>query len=143
MIGRFGMKKFLAHKRWHEHRANLGVLALFLLFFLFFFRDVLFAGKFLVMSDAFIYSNPLRTIAWNEIRNGRLPLWTPLIMSGYPMISMAQIALGYPLTWFYLFLPGYWAEEIYVLAPYLLAPLFTYGYSLAGRVSAQAPSRRR
>ena len=36
--------------------------------------------------------------------------------------------MDYPLTWFYLFLPGYWAEEIYVLAPYLLAPVFTYGY---------------
>src|SRR5262245_14459411 len=39
---------------------------------------------------------------------------------------MAQIAIGYPLTWGYLFLPGVWAEQLYVLAPYLLPPIFTY-----------------
>jgi hypothetical protein len=42
---------------------------------------------------------------------------------------MAVVAIGYPLTWGYLFLPGYWAEQIYVLAPYLLAPIFTYFYA--------------
>lgn len=42
---------------------------------------------------------------------------------------MGQIALGYPLTWGYLFLPGYKAEVIYVLAPFVLAPAFTYVYA--------------
>jgi len=50
-------------------------------------------------------------------------------MSGYPLMSMGQIALAYPLTWGYLFLPGYKAEVIYVLAPFLLAPVFTYFYA--------------
>lgn len=50
-------------------------------------------------------------------------------MSGYPLLSMGQIALGYPLTWGYLFLPGYKAEVIYVLAPFVLAPVFTYIYA--------------
>src|SRR5688572_33488246 len=42
---------------------------------------------------------------------------------------MGQIALGYPLSWGYLFLPGYKAEVIYALAPFLLAPVFTYFYA--------------
>lgn len=70
----------------------------------------------------------MRTVAWRMIRQGELPLWTPYIMSGYPLLSMAQLGLAYPLTWGYLFLPGYVAEQIYVLAPFLLAPAFTYAY---------------
>ena len=62
------------------------------------------------------------------IRHGELPLWTPYILSGYPLLSMAQLGLAYPLTWGYLFLPGHVAEQIYVLAPFLLTPLFTYAY---------------
>src|SRR5205085_9320908 len=49
----------------------------------------------------------------------------------YPLLSMAQVAIGYPLTWFYLFLPGPWAEQLYVLAPFLLSPIFTYAYARA------------
>ena len=50
-------------------------------------------------------------------------------MSGYPLLSMAQIGIGYPLTWGYLFLPGPLAEQIYNLAPYILFPVFTYAYA--------------
>lgn len=111
--------------RWKRHLPSLTVIALF---FLAFFRPIVFSHKFLVTSDAFNYLYPLRSVVWNELRHGRLPLWTKQIMSGYPLLSMAQIAVGYPLTWTYLFLPGYWAEQIYFLAPYLLAPAFTYAY---------------
>ncbi|MCU1264983.1 MAG: hypothetical protein JWM21_1301 [Acidobacteria bacterium] len=107
---------------------DLGALVVIVFFFLAFFHRVIFSDKFLVTSDAFNYLYPLRTIVWQEVRHGRLPLWTPQIMSGYPLLSMAQIGIGYPLTWSYLFLPGRWAEQIYFLAPYLLAPAFTYAY---------------
>ncbi|HYX41104.1 MAG TPA: YfhO family protein, partial [Pyrinomonadaceae bacterium] len=88
-----------------------------------------FGGQYLLAGDAFFYNYPLRTVAWRMIRAGEWPLWTPYLMSGYPLLSMAQIGLGYPLTWGYLFLPGRIAEQIYVLAPFLLAPLFTYAYA--------------
>jgi hypothetical protein len=121
-----------AKKRWSElwqaRRFDLGAFALIALFFVVFFRRVIFSDKFLVTSDAFNYLYPLRTVVWQELRHGRLPLWSSQIMSGYPLLSMAQIAIGYPLTWSYLFLSGAWAEQIYFLAPYLLAPAFTYAY---------------
>jgi len=100
-----------------------------MLFFVLFFWSALFGGEFLLTWDPLVYSYPLRTIAWEMIRQGSLPLWTPHVFSGYPLLSMAQLGIGYPLTWGYLFLPGHWAEQIYVLAPYLLAPLFTYIYA--------------
>ncbi|HYP01328.1 MAG TPA: YfhO family protein, partial [Pyrinomonadaceae bacterium] len=84
---------------------------------------------FIVGGDAFIEMHPLRTVFWSAIRRGELLVWTPHIFSGYPLLSIAQLAVGYPLTWGYLFLPSHVAEEIYVLAPFLLSPLFTYAYA--------------
>ena len=122
-----GPGKFLP-SFWQLRRLDLGASAIFAGFFVAFFWRALFTGKFFVTADAFIYSYPLRTIVWQELRQGHLPLWTSQIMSGYPLLSMAQIGIGYPLTWFYLFLPGRFAETIYDLAPYLLFPIFIYCY---------------
>jgi hypothetical protein len=116
------------HALWLVRRFDLGAFAVIVSFFAAFFWRALFTGKFFVTSDAFIYSYPLRTLVWQQLREGKLPLWTPQIMSGYPLLSMAQIGIGYPLTWFYLFLPGRFAEAIYDLAPYLLFPIFIYCY---------------
>src|SRR5436190_24005796 len=103
-------------------------LLVILLFFLSFFWPILSGGRIFVTGDALVYTYPLRTVAWEMIRHGQLPLWTPYLLSGYPLLSMAQLGLGYPLTWGYLILPGYLAEEIYVLAPFLLTPVFVYAY---------------
>jgi len=113
---------------WRRLRADVTALTGLILFFVAFFPQGLFGGKYLLINDAFFYSYPMRTVAWGMIRQGELPLWTPYIMSGYPLLSMAQLGLGYPLTWGYLFLPGHIAEQIYVLAPFLLTPAFTYAY---------------
>ncbi len=98
-------------------------------FFAVFFGRFLFGDKFIIGGDAFAYSYPLRSVGWEMIRGGQWPLWTPLVLSGYPLLSMSQLAFAYPLTWGYLFLPGHWAEQIYVLAPFLLSPMFTYAYA--------------
>lgn len=114
---------------WRARREDVGALSLICLFFLLFFGRTIIAGRFLVAADAYYYSYPLRTVAWRSIREGALPLWTPHLMAGYPLLAMSQLGLGYPLTWGYLFLPGHLAEEVYILAPFLLAPAFTYAYA--------------
>jgi hypothetical protein len=114
---------------WRAKRADAAALACIVLFFVAFFPQVIFGDRFIIAGDAFYYSYPLRTVAWQSLRHGELPLWTPYVLSGYPLLSMAQLALGYPLTWSYLFLPAHWAEQIYVLAPFLLSPMFTYAYA--------------
>src|SRR5262245_66171594 len=38
------------------------------------------------------------------------------------------MGLAYPLNWGYLFLPSQLVEQINVLTPFLLAPIFTYLY---------------
>lgn len=122
------MDKRNAKDWWRARQADVGVLAAIVLAFCAAFGWALFRGRLLLGGDSFVYCYPLRTVAWRMLRAGQLPLWTPYIMSGYPLLSMAQLGLGYPLTWGYLFLHGHIAEQIYVLAPFVLAPLFTYAY---------------
>src|SRR2546423_14169896 len=114
---------------WRRRRADAAVVALMLLFCALFFARAAIAGRFLVVADAYYQSYPLRTVAWQMLRAGTLPTWTPHLLAGYPLLSMGQLSLGYPLTWGYLFLPGRWAEQVYVLAPFLLSPIFTYCYA--------------
>ncbi len=108
--------------------AEAPALLVIIAFFTLFFWPGIFGGHYYVSGDALVYSYPMRKVAWEMIRSGTLPLWTPHILSGYPLLSMAQLGIGYPLTWFYLILPGHVAEHIYVLAPYVLAPIFVYTY---------------
>lgn len=117
-----------AQRIWQSKREDALMIGVIVLAFLIFFGWVIFRQRLFLGGDAFFYSYPLRSVAWATIRSGELPLWTPYLLSGYPLLSMAQLALGYPLTWSYLFLPGYLAEQLYVFAPFLLAPAFTYAY---------------
>jgi hypothetical protein len=115
---------------WLEgRRADAAALSAIAIFFLVFFAPTLLAGRFLVAGDSFYYSQPLRAAAWEAIRSGSLPLWTPTVLAGYPLLSMSQLSLAYPLTWGYAVLPIRWAEQLYVLPPFLLAPAFTYAYA--------------
>ena len=114
---------------WRERRIDAPMLALIVLFFGFFFARVVANHRFIIRADSLFYTYPLRTVAWGMLRNGQLPLWTPLLLSGYPLSSVSLLALAYPLTWGYLFLPGHWAEQVYAMAPFLLSPLTTYAYA--------------
>ena len=108
--------------------ADLAALGTVAAVFVLMFWPALFAGRFLLLADSYSYSLPLRAEVWRMLRDGAPPLWTPHILGGYPLLSMAQLGVGYPLTWGYALLPAHWAEQVYVLAPYLLAPAFAYAY---------------
>jgi Bacterial membrane protein YfhO len=116
-------------RSYEKRRGDLAALATIFVFCLIFFGWLWKRNEFIIGGDAFYYSYPLRTVAWQMIRHGTAPLWTPAVLSGYPLLSMSQLGLGYPLTWGYLFIDGPWAEQIYMLAPFLLAPIFVYGYA--------------
>jgi hypothetical protein len=116
-------------KRWQmRHQADWLASAMLVIFFALFFFSGLFQGYFYLAGDPLAYLWPMRTVAWEMIRQGTIPLWTPTIFSGYPLLSMSHLGLGYPLTWGYLVLPGHYAEQIYQLAPYLLSSFFTFYY---------------
>src|SRR5580765_313398 len=114
---------------WRKRRMDLAAVTAFVVAFCAAFGWAIFRGKFLIGGDVFFYTYPMRAVAWSMIRHGELPLWTPLVFSGFPLLAMVQLGLAYPLTWTHLFLPDHWAEEIYVLAPFVLSPVFTYAYA--------------
>ena len=132
------MNKARLREWWRVHRCDVWPLVVVLIFFSVFFHPVVFGGKFFVINDSFVELYPLRATMWNELRHGRLPLWTSSILSGYPILSMAQNAVGYPLTWGYLFLPGRWAEQIWTVTPYLLTPAFIYAFAREIKLSRLA-----
>src|ERR687884_1277783 len=107
------VRKLLKAGWWHTHGRDAAALAAIMLFFVAFFPHALFGGKYLLAGDDFFYSYPMRTVAWRMLRAGHLPLWSPYTLSGYPLLSMTQLGLGYPLTWGHLFLPGHIAEQVY------------------------------
>lgn len=119
-------RRFLLLVRKHE--GAVGAVSLLVLFFAAMFRYAFTNDAFVVIGDPLVQLYPLRTVAWDMIRAGELPFWTPHILSGYPLSGMVMLGLTYPLTWAYLFIRGPWAEQIYILAPYLLSPLFTYAF---------------
>jgi hypothetical protein len=90
-----------------------------------FFVPTLLKGRFFILHDSWCWSYPLRSAAWAQVHHGHLPFWTPGIFSGYPLLSMSQLGFGYPFTWLYAVSPA-WGEQVYVLGPFLLCPLFTY-----------------
>ncbi|HKX31895.1 MAG TPA: YfhO family protein [Blastocatellia bacterium] len=119
-------RKLLGFRR--HFGTEIFALTVLVIFFAAMFQDALFSERFILIGDPLKEFYPLRKTAWDLIRQGTLPVWTPYILSGYPLLSMTQIGIGYPLTWGYLFLSGYWAEQVYVLAPYLLSSIFTFAY---------------
>ncbi|HKQ77429.1 MAG TPA: YfhO family protein [Blastocatellia bacterium] len=107
---------------------SAGILFVIVVFFIVFFWPTTLKGHFFIIGDAVNYSYPLRTVAFDMILRGSPPLWTPGVLAGFPLLSMVSLGLGYPLTWGYLFLPGYVAEQVYIIAPFLLSPIFVYAF---------------
>src|SRR5262245_18378367 len=115
-------------KSFPKLKAEAVPLAVIVVFFVAFFWPAIFSGMCFVTGDSLVYIYPMRVAVLEMIRGGMLPLWTPHVLSGFPLLAMTHLGIGYPLTWGYLFLPGHIAEEVYVLGPYLLAPAFVYAY---------------
>jgi Bacterial membrane protein YfhO len=107
-------------------RAEWPALAAFVAAFCCVFGWAVFRGHYLIGGDVFFYTYPLRAAAFRMIREGTPPVWTPHVLSGFPLLAMPQLGLAYPLTWGHLFLPPRLAEQLYIFAPFLLAPAFTY-----------------
>jgi hypothetical protein len=98
-------------KSFRKLKAEAAQLAAVVAFFVAFFWPAIFSGMCFVSGDALVYFRPMREAAWEMIGGGRLPLRTPHILSGVPLLAMTNLGIGYPLTWGYLFLPGHIAER--------------------------------
>jgi hypothetical protein len=105
--------------RWGVVLHGLGVGLLFLLLFTAFFLPALVSGRLLAPGDGFIESLPAFLSPFT--------LWSPLLLSGFPVAAdMANMA-WYPLS---LLLGPLDLWNAFVISAYVLASLFTYAYVL-------------
>lgn len=90
------------------------------------------SGWTLFGSDMIVGSFHIRGLVGQLLREGRLPVWDPHAMCGYPLLAAMQAGVLYPLTWPAAFLdPGpFWTATVYVHL--LLAGTFAFAWLRRG-----------
>ncbi|HEV3255270.1 MAG TPA: hypothetical protein VG013_00185, partial [Gemmataceae bacterium] len=104
--------------RWRALTHAGVVVSAFALLYGAFFSPVLLSGLLLAPGDASNLSLP-------HLYASRAP-WSPLIYSGFPVMADPQNMMWYPPAVLFSLAPGCWNG--FVLAAYVLASSFTYGY---------------
>lgn len=72
---------------------------------------------------------PYRSLSWDILKEGRLPLWNPYNFSGAPLMADFQSAALYPLAFPLLIFDEKFAWTILIFIQPLLALIFTYLYA--------------
>ncbi|MBI2193607.1 MAG: YfhO family protein [Planctomycetes bacterium] len=81
---------------------------------------------------------PLRAWGFDQVRNGEIPLWNPLILCGMPNVAEMQSAIFYPPNLVFAFLPPARAYNACVILHLFLAGSFTYALLVYYRASRAA-----
>ncbi|MCE2470651.1 MAG: hypothetical protein J4G18_01900, partial [Anaerolineae bacterium] len=81
--------------RWKPLLCGCGFLLLALLFF----HQLAFSGKILARGDTFKYFYPYWDARNEAFRAGELPLWSPDLFMGAPLLANPQLGTYYPLNW--------------------------------------------
>lgn len=74
-------------------------LCLLIILSLLFFHQLAFSGKILARGDTYEYFYPYWEARNAAFRAGRLPLWTPDLFMGMPLLANPQIGVYYPPNW--------------------------------------------
>jgi hypothetical protein len=117
-----------AHKRIFSP-AVIALLALVAFWAIFFFEVVL-RNKYFMFGDIAYLSLPAHKMLAEALRHLRLPLWSPQIFGGFPLLAEGQVGAFYPLTlFFHTFLANEYALSLLVVVHFFMAGLFTYLYA--------------
>ena len=82
-----------------RHRMRLVALGLLIILSLVFFHQLAIGGKILARGDTFEYFYPYWDARNQAFREGRLPLWTPDLFMGVPLLANPQLGIYYPPNW--------------------------------------------
>ncbi|MFQ6058800.1 MAG: YfhO family protein [Anaerolineae bacterium] len=101
----------------------------------FFWQAALRQGVF-YFGDIFRLYYPQRAAYAQALRQGRLPLWSPDILSGYPLLAEGEMGAFYPLNLLlYRFLPLDMALNYSVILHFMIAGLAMYLFARSLRLS--------
>jgi len=67
---------------------------------------ILFSGKMLYGADVVSVFHYSRIVIADAFRSGRLPVWDPHVMAGFPLLAGVQGAIFYPPTWLCVLMPA-------------------------------------
>lgn len=90
-----------SRRSWKDVAAPAGLAGLAILFL----WEVAFMTGVPVARDMQLFFLPQKHIVWEALQAGELPVWSPLIAEGRPLLANFQSALFYPPTWLYAALP--------------------------------------
>lgn len=76
--------------------------------------------------DIAFMDHPVRVHAFEQVRAGRLPLWTDALLGGFPLFGEGQAGVLYPLGWLYVLLPAEAALNAFVVTHFLILGLTAY-----------------
>lgn len=103
----------------------LAVTALALLAIAFNFEMVLMDAV-PVARDIQVFFIPHRYIVWESLQSLDIPLWTPLVRWGYPVLANFQSAVFYPLQWLFAVFPFLATFNLLIVLHIFMAGGFMY-----------------
>ena len=96
---------------------------------------VLFLPSFFTLQETFnlgdygVQHYPWAKFFWEEVSNGRFPLWTPLFHAGFPLAAEGQVGAFYPIhLLLFSLLPFKGAQNLNILLHFFFGFFFLYFY---------------
>src|SRR3989338_2623832 len=105
-------------------------MSLVIMIVLFFFLPTLFTLKETFnLGDYGVQHFPWAKFFWEELSNGRFPLWTPLFHAGFPLAAEGQVGAFYPIhLLLFSLLPFKGAQNLNILLHFFFGFFFLYFY---------------
>ena len=119
-------------------RGDVVAVVLFLVLPVIIFGVPALLGHAVLPGDDLAQNFPLRVLAGQEIRAGRLPLYDPYSWSGSPLLGGWNAAAAYPLTWLFAILPGTAAWTVNLIVTWMVAGLGMFAFLRALRLGSLA-----
>ena len=81
-----------------------------------------------LITDVVDYIYPIKAFVAEQVKQGRVPLWNPYVLGGYPLTYNTQAGLFYPLSLFYYLLPPVTAVDWVIFAQLFLGAIFMFAF---------------
>jgi len=109
-----------------DKKKDLLSFLLFLILFLFTFREFFFTGRVFFERDTTVVEIPARRLTVALLKEGNFALWTDAYGGGQPFLANPKNAVFYPATLLYLVLPLFAAFKLYYFIHVILGWLGLY-----------------
>ena len=107
---------------------NVFIILLFFVIPIILYYDIFFSCKYLAPGDGLKSYLPLKTLYYETLKNGELPLWNKYLINGFSSVGDIQNATFYIFNLLFLPLPSVFSFNYFFIFHLSLAGIFTYLY---------------